>query len=365
MSEQRASVSPVALLLQVPRDAMSPHDLQIPVHAVWQQKPCSQNPDRHSWGPKHAAPGGLRPQVPLVQTAGALQSVSAVHDGLHAFPPHWYGKQSVAGRRDAGAGAVAGRKRGEQVAHRRTGGLEARRPGGVTLAGARLAAAVGAAARGALIRAARFRIDRAGGDVRADAHHARDAGLARPGAVLIAAHALRAESALALVRDRARRAVVLQTAGVVDAGVGRHTLLIGGARVEALVDVAGERRAGQGVGRHALPVRVAHRRGRVDVRRARLVGADGVHRVLLAAAAAVALAVEAAGRRRLDRAHRARIRVAAGGHHAAPGRRRQRAAAAGAGAGVFAADVVDAEAGDTFAPGFARPVRFASGRTCG
>ena len=96
MSEQRASVSPVALLVQVPREAMSPHDLQMPVHSVWQQKPCSQNPDRHSSGPKHAAPGALRPQVPLVQTAGDLQSASAVHDGLHAFPPHWYGKQSVA-----------------------------------------------------------------------------------------------------------------------------------------------------------------------------------------------------------------------------------------------------------------------------
>jgi hypothetical protein len=96
MSAQRASVSPGALLLHMPRDASSAHDLQIPVHDVWQQTPCSQNPLRHSCAPKQAAPGGLRPQVPSVHTAGALQSRSLVHDALHAFVPHRYGKQSVA-----------------------------------------------------------------------------------------------------------------------------------------------------------------------------------------------------------------------------------------------------------------------------
>ena len=89
-------MSPVTLLLHVPREASSAHDLQIPLHAVWQQTPCSQNPERHSCAPKQAAPGGLSPQVPLVQTAGGLHWASVVHEGLHAFAPHWYGKQSVA-----------------------------------------------------------------------------------------------------------------------------------------------------------------------------------------------------------------------------------------------------------------------------
>ena len=53
-----------------------------------------------------------------------------------------------------------------------------------------------------------------------------------------------------------------------------------------------------------------------------------------------------------------------GHRHAAPGRRRQRAAAAGARAGVFAAHVVDAVAGDALACRFRTPARPASGRTC-
>jgi hypothetical protein len=95
MSAQRVSVSPGALFVHVPRDAVRAQDLHTPVQLVWQQTPCSQKPPRHSWGPKQVAPGGLRPHVPLTQVAGGLHWESAVHDARHALVPHLYGKQSA------------------------------------------------------------------------------------------------------------------------------------------------------------------------------------------------------------------------------------------------------------------------------
>ncbi len=85
-SEQRDMMSgaPTVTLLHVPRDALSAHDLQIPVQAVWQQMPCSQKPDRHWSLLAQIAPIGLRPQDPLVHRAGARQSPSDVHDALQA-----------------------------------------------------------------------------------------------------------------------------------------------------------------------------------------------------------------------------------------------------------------------------------------
>ena len=93
MSAQRVSVSPGALLVQVPRDAVSAQELHTPVQLVRQQTPCSQKPFRHSWGPKHVAPGGLRPHVPLTQVAGGLQCASRVQEALHALVSHSNGKQ--------------------------------------------------------------------------------------------------------------------------------------------------------------------------------------------------------------------------------------------------------------------------------
>jgi hypothetical protein len=58
------------MLLHTPADAVSAHDLQMPVHAVWQQTPCSQKPERHSFLFVQIAPGALRPQKPPVHTAG-------------------------------------------------------------------------------------------------------------------------------------------------------------------------------------------------------------------------------------------------------------------------------------------------------
>src|SRR5215471_4048395 len=87
------STVPAGMLLQTPRDAVSAHDLQIPVQAVWQQIPCSQKVDRHSSLLVQMAPAGLRPQSPFAQVAGGRQSASAVHVALQAAVPQRYGKQ--------------------------------------------------------------------------------------------------------------------------------------------------------------------------------------------------------------------------------------------------------------------------------
>jgi hypothetical protein len=63
-------------LLQVPALPDSAHDLQVPVQSVLQQTPWAQNPDWHSVPAPHVAPGGLRPQLPALQVAGATQSAS-------------------------------------------------------------------------------------------------------------------------------------------------------------------------------------------------------------------------------------------------------------------------------------------------
>lgn len=82
---------PSGMLLQTPRDVESAHDLQMPVHAVWQQMPCSQKPSWHSSLVPQVAPGGLRPHDPPLQLAGGRQSASAVQDALQAAEPQRYG----------------------------------------------------------------------------------------------------------------------------------------------------------------------------------------------------------------------------------------------------------------------------------
>ena len=89
-------MAPLATLLHVPGDAVSAHDLQMPVHADSQQTPCSQNVERHSSCLRQTAPFGLRPQDPFTHTAGDWHWLSAVHDGRHAFVPHVKGKQGFA-----------------------------------------------------------------------------------------------------------------------------------------------------------------------------------------------------------------------------------------------------------------------------
>jgi hypothetical protein len=76
-------------LLQVPGAVVSAQDWQAPVQFVAQQIDCEQNPDEHSAAVTQACPDGLRPQEPLMQTAGEAQSELAVQEFLQTLVPHW------------------------------------------------------------------------------------------------------------------------------------------------------------------------------------------------------------------------------------------------------------------------------------
>jgi hypothetical protein len=78
---------PVGTLAHAPSDPASPHDRHVPVHAVAQQVPCSQNPVWHSLGAPQAMPVGFFAHAPATHTFGAAQSASAVHDVLHTAAP--------------------------------------------------------------------------------------------------------------------------------------------------------------------------------------------------------------------------------------------------------------------------------------
>lgn len=91
------SASPLATLVHVPIDPSSAHDLHRSVHALPQHTPCTQKPDAHSLlSLAQGRPFGLRPQLPLMHTAGVAQSASLVHELLHAPTPHRNGKHEVA-----------------------------------------------------------------------------------------------------------------------------------------------------------------------------------------------------------------------------------------------------------------------------
>ena len=76
---------PTGTLLQVPRDAASAQDWQVPVHPVAQHTPCAQKPEAHSVATVHVRPSGFFEHVPPLQMFGAAQSASPVHVVLHAF----------------------------------------------------------------------------------------------------------------------------------------------------------------------------------------------------------------------------------------------------------------------------------------
>ncbi len=76
---------------------MSAQDWQAPVQAVAQQTDCEQNPDEHSAAVTQACPVGLRPQEPLMQTAGrGAVRVWRCRSSCRRSSPHWYGKQGAA-----------------------------------------------------------------------------------------------------------------------------------------------------------------------------------------------------------------------------------------------------------------------------
>jgi hypothetical protein len=69
--------------------------MQVPVQALLQQTPWAQNPVVHSVPSAQTAPGGLRPQEPLLQTAGGAQSASAVQALLQTEEPQRNGKHEL------------------------------------------------------------------------------------------------------------------------------------------------------------------------------------------------------------------------------------------------------------------------------
>src|SRR6185503_6241764 len=71
------------------------HDRQVPLHAVAQQTPVTQNPDAQSAAAAHAAPGGRGPQLPFTHAAPPAQSASLAQSprqpspaALHMYAPH-------------------------------------------------------------------------------------------------------------------------------------------------------------------------------------------------------------------------------------------------------------------------------------
>jgi hypothetical protein len=81
---------PVWTFVHVPCVPVSAHDLQVPVQAVPQHVPCSQNPVMHSVAAAQARPVGFLVQTPVTQTLGVTQSASTEHDVLHTPDPHAY-----------------------------------------------------------------------------------------------------------------------------------------------------------------------------------------------------------------------------------------------------------------------------------
>ena len=73
--------------MQVPGVPGFAHDWQVPVHAVPQQTPCSQNPELHSAALPQAALIGFRPQLPPLQVLGEAQSAEVEHVILQAALP--------------------------------------------------------------------------------------------------------------------------------------------------------------------------------------------------------------------------------------------------------------------------------------
>ncbi len=87
---------PAGTFVQVPALEGSAHDLQVPVHAVLQQTPCSHSPELHSGSLPHVAPMGFFPQLPWMQLLPAMQSASIVQVVPHCpLLSHWNGAQEV------------------------------------------------------------------------------------------------------------------------------------------------------------------------------------------------------------------------------------------------------------------------------
>lgn len=78
-------------LEQVPSAVASAHVLQVPLHAVSQQRPCAQKPELHSAAAVHVAPIGLSEHVVPLQMFGATQcaSIEQVFLQMPIVVSHW------------------------------------------------------------------------------------------------------------------------------------------------------------------------------------------------------------------------------------------------------------------------------------
>jgi hypothetical protein len=79
-----------------PIDVGCAHDLQTLAQAVWQQTPCAQLPDTHSWPLAQNAPFIFRPHEFPVQTLPLLQLASTVQATKHFVPLQANGAQRTA-----------------------------------------------------------------------------------------------------------------------------------------------------------------------------------------------------------------------------------------------------------------------------
>src|SRR4029079_17542386 len=74
---------PVGTIEQMPWVPASPHDLQMPLHSVLQQVPCSQKPELHSAAAVQAPPTGFLPQLVAMQELGGVHSSFLEHTVWH------------------------------------------------------------------------------------------------------------------------------------------------------------------------------------------------------------------------------------------------------------------------------------------
>jgi hypothetical protein len=84
-------------LRQVPSPPGTAQDLQVPVQAVEQHRPCAQKVELHSSLFPQVAPIGFLPQLLFTQLFGATQSASDVQVVRQVLPSvaHWNGVHGV------------------------------------------------------------------------------------------------------------------------------------------------------------------------------------------------------------------------------------------------------------------------------
>jgi hypothetical protein len=82
---------PLGTFEHMPSAVASAQVLQVPLHALSQQRPCAQKPELHSLAIVHVAPSGLSEQVVPLQMLGATQcaSLEQVFRQMPIVVSHW------------------------------------------------------------------------------------------------------------------------------------------------------------------------------------------------------------------------------------------------------------------------------------